>query len=107
MVSNAREDLPLPEMPVKTISRSRGSSRWTFLRLCSRAPWMTIESVAMPGVPSLLLVDRDRYDAVLDLDRERRDRFVGGADDGLAGRDVEHAAVQRALDLVLLDEVPF
>src|ERR1700730_16792116 len=40
MVSNARDDLPDPEMPVKTMSRSRGRSRSTFLRLCSRAPRM-------------------------------------------------------------------
>src|SRR6186997_3218049 len=45
MVSNANEDLPDPDKPVKTISRSRGSSRVMFLRLCSRAPWMTRESV--------------------------------------------------------------
>src|SRR3989442_16033557 len=38
MVSKAREDFPEPDKPVKTISRSRGSSRLTFLRLCSRAP---------------------------------------------------------------------
>src|ERR1700747_3326837 len=45
MVSNANEDLPDPDKPVKTIRASRGSSRVRFLRLCSRAPWMTRESV--------------------------------------------------------------
>src|ERR1700693_2864644 len=40
MVSNASEDLPEPESPVKTIKRSRGSSSETFFRLCSRAPRM-------------------------------------------------------------------
>src|SRR5215216_4798833 len=40
MVSKASEDLPEPESPVKTISRSRGSSSDMFLRLCSRAPWI-------------------------------------------------------------------
>src|SRR5882757_9418539 len=38
MVSNASDDLPDPDRPVNTISASRGISRSTFLRLCSRAP---------------------------------------------------------------------
>src|SRR5690606_10532053 len=41
MVSNASDDLPEPESPVKTMSRSRGRSRSTLRRLCSRAPEMT------------------------------------------------------------------
>src|SRR5437773_11943744 len=41
MVSKASDDLPEPDSPVKTISFSRGSSRETFLRLCSRAPRIT------------------------------------------------------------------
>src|SRR3954466_3572862 len=45
MVSNPHEDLPDPDKPVKTMRASRGSSRVRFLRLCSRAPWMTRESV--------------------------------------------------------------
>lgn len=51
MVSNASEDFPDPERPVNTISLSRGSSTVRFLRLCSRAPLMSIESVvnASPG----------------------------------------------------------
>src|SRR5215216_6286262 len=40
MVSKASEDLPEPESPVNTISRSRGSSSDMFFRLCSRAPWI-------------------------------------------------------------------
>jgi len=36
---------PDPESPVKTISCSRGSSTVRFLRLCSRAPLMSIDSV--------------------------------------------------------------
>src|SRR5262245_35188378 len=48
MVSNASEDLPEPESPVITTSWSRGISRSMFLRLCSRAPRMTIRSLAMP-----------------------------------------------------------
>src|SRR6476660_7177202 len=38
MVSNARDDLPEPERPVKTTSESRGREMSTFRRLCSRAP---------------------------------------------------------------------
>src|SRR5260370_30691408 len=38
MVSNAREDFPEADRPVKTISWSRGSRTSTSLRLCSRAP---------------------------------------------------------------------
>src|SRR5918994_330842 len=44
MVSKASEDLPEPDSPVKTISFSRGSSRLTLRRLCSRAPRTTSES---------------------------------------------------------------
>src|SRR5262245_37521409 len=44
MVSNASDDLPEPLSPVNTTSASRGISRSTFLRLCSRAPrtWMVL-----------------------------------------------------------------
>src|SRR5439155_3378793 len=59
MVSNASEDLPEPEMPVKTIRRSRGSSRSTFWRLCSRAPRMTIVSaISSSGYPPGALIER-------------------------------------------------
>src|SRR5215210_7291265 len=44
MVSKARLDFPDPDSPVRTIRRSRGSSRPMSLRLCSRAPRMTILS---------------------------------------------------------------
>src|SRR5579884_1064560 len=47
MVSKASELLPLPDKPVMTMSLSRGSVRSTFLRLCSRAPVMTMESVGI------------------------------------------------------------
>src|SRR4051794_38412609 len=40
MVSKASDDLPEPDSPVSTTSRSRGRSRSMFLRLCSRAPRM-------------------------------------------------------------------
>src|SRR3984893_3509683 len=42
MVSKASDDLPEPDSPVKTTSSSRGISRSTFLRLCSRAPRIVI-----------------------------------------------------------------
>src|SRR5215207_4358388 len=46
MVSKASEDLPEPDKPVNTTSRSRGISTSTFFRLCSRAPRMVIARVA-------------------------------------------------------------
>src|SRR6266545_672048 len=52
MVSKAREDLPDPDSPVKTIRALRGRSRLTFLRLCSRAPRMRRRSVALRVLPS-------------------------------------------------------
>src|SRR3954454_21719899 len=42
MVSNASDDFPEPDSPVNTINWSRGSSRSTLRRLCSRAPRITI-----------------------------------------------------------------
>src|SRR5262245_45597134 len=42
MVSNARLDLPEPDRPVTTTSRSRGTSTETFLRLWTRAPCTAI-----------------------------------------------------------------
>src|SRR5215510_13173489 len=47
MVSKASEDLPDLDRPVNTIRALRGRSRWTFLRLCSRAPRMTRRSVTL------------------------------------------------------------
>src|SRR6266480_6762241 len=47
MVSNASDDLPLPESPVKTTSLSRGIVSETFLRLCSRAPRIVIWSIGI------------------------------------------------------------
>ena len=43
MVSNANEDLPEPEGPVKTTNFPRGISRSTLFKLCCRAPRITIE----------------------------------------------------------------
>src|SRR5215831_5231721 len=47
MVSKARDDLPEPESPVNTTSRSLGIERVTFFRLCSRAPRIVIWSVGI------------------------------------------------------------
>src|SRR5688500_5755432 len=44
MVSNASEDLPLPDSPVMTTSLSRGMVRLMFLRLCCLAPRISIAS---------------------------------------------------------------
>src|ERR1700694_5965597 len=49
MVSNASDDLPEPDRPVKTTSLSRGIVKSMSFRLCSRAPLMTI-SVCCPGL---------------------------------------------------------
>src|SRR5436309_1378368 len=43
-MSNASVLLPEPETPVTTTNFPRGISTVMFLRLCSRAPWMQIES---------------------------------------------------------------
>src|ERR1700681_2200684 len=50
MVSKASEDFPEPDRPVNTTSLSRGISRSTFLRLCSRAPRMVIARMPEPEV---------------------------------------------------------
>ena len=53
MVSKASEDLPEPESPVNTTRASRGISRSTFFRLCSRAPRTWIVLVGSDGGPDL------------------------------------------------------
>src|SRR5512139_2475212 len=60
MVSKAREDLPEPESPVTTTSTSRGMSRSMDLRLCSRAPRMTMWSWAMEGIIPPRVARRNR-----------------------------------------------
>src|ERR1700754_2893196 len=50
MVSNASDDFPEPDRPVNTTSLSRGISRSTFLRLCSRAPRIVIARIAEPAL---------------------------------------------------------
>src|SRR4030081_1834117 len=49
MVSKARDDLPEPDKPLNTTSWSRGISRSTFLRLCSRAPRIEITRLSRRG----------------------------------------------------------
>src|SRR3989338_8306297 len=44
IVSNAKDDFPLPESPVKTIILLRGNSTVIFFKLCVRAPLMMILS---------------------------------------------------------------
>src|ERR687893_2313417 len=51
IVSKARLDLPDPESPVKTIRASRGRSRLTSRRLCSRAPRMISRSATVRVLP--------------------------------------------------------
>src|SRR4051812_8219764 len=50
MVSKASDDLPDPDNPVMTVSRSRGMETLMFLRLCSRAPRTNSASSAIAGV---------------------------------------------------------
>src|SRR3954462_4928000 len=52
IVSNASEDLPEPETPVITTNLFRGTTTSMFLRLCSRAPRMTMESIFSCGADS-------------------------------------------------------
>ncbi len=57
-----REDLPEPDTPVTTTSLLRGMVTVTFLRLCTLAPFMRMESLlsAGPLSPTLLfLVEMD------------------------------------------------
>src|SRR2546429_3844458 len=54
MVSKASDDFPEPDNPVKTTSLSRGMVRSMSLRLCSRAPLITISvccprGISLPG----------------------------------------------------------
>ena len=65
-MSKARDDLPEPEMPVNTMSRSRGSSRSTFFRLCSRAPrTVIVGAVASP----LVAATEPAYPASAEIER--------------------------------------
>src|SRR5947208_9050169 len=94
MVSKASDDLPEPDSPVKTISFSRGSSRETFFRLCSRAPRITSVSdtarriaagSAAPGVAGHPQVDA----------REQTQGGVGAGREAGDGRRVVAPRVER------------
>src|SRR5918997_2045559 len=62
MVSKAREDFPEPEIPVKTTSESRASSRCTLRRLCSRAPRITRASEGPEGIfPGMAAIVNDAH----------------------------------------------
>ncbi|MNT00173.1 hypothetical protein D3C72_1345970 [compost metagenome] len=54
MVSNAKEDLPLPLKPVNTVILLRGMVTLTSLRLCSLAPLTTIPSSSSNAIRPLL-----------------------------------------------------
>src|SRR5262245_50342001 len=57
IVSKARLDLPEPDKPVNTIIASRGRSRLTSRRLCSRAPRMINRSCTVtPSLAAATLV---------------------------------------------------
>src|SRR6266516_5203078 len=52
MVSKASDDFPEPDSPVKTTSLSRGMVRSMSLRLCSRAPLITISVCCRDLLPA-------------------------------------------------------
>src|SRR6476659_2926214 len=56
MVSNANEDLPLPLMPVITTNLFLGMEISMFLRLCSFAPYTSINSSVPATVSTMCLV---------------------------------------------------
>ena len=77
MVSKASEDLPEPDSPVNTTSWSRGMSRSTFLRLCSRAPRIEItrrsaaRRLGAAALAELSLEDRCSGRSCRQLSRDR------------------------------------
>jgi len=61
MVSNASDDLPDPETPVMTTNLLRGTTTSMFLRLCSRAPRMMMDSmVVVAGLQSYWVAEAGR-----------------------------------------------
>src|SRR5215469_11509594 len=99
MVSKASEDLPEPDRPVRTTSLSRGISRSTFLRLCSRAP-----RIEITRPPSRLRRGRLLSESVMP-------RFSGGhvgqveASEG-PRREVPRHGLWRPLDMGILTRLP-
>src|SRR5882762_4001524 len=84
MVSKARDDLPDPDRPVKTMRRLRGSTRSICLRLCSAAPLMTMESTDMPLLGAFpaefaRVVTDDLRAPVARCQRRERGRFARAA----------------------------
>src|ERR1700747_3163243 len=100
MVSKASDDLPEPERPVSTTSRSRGISRSMFLRLCSRAPRMAMTRLSRPrrclSNRSFIVSQLFEHDLVRKPVPIFRDLALGGLFEspGKVGRD-SHGAAQR------------
>src|SRR6476620_5703774 len=77
MVSKASDDFPEPLTPVMTTNLLRGTTTSMFLRLCSRAPRMTMDSMcgdansALPRpLPVLHAVEEPLRVGAVDLGRE-------------------------------------
>ena len=58
MVSKAREDLPLPLIPVMTTNLFRGMLRLIFRRLFTLAPTMSINSISGAAIAAFFFLDR-------------------------------------------------
>src|SRR3989442_11897063 len=123
MVSKASEDLPDPESPVMTVRAFRGISTVMFLRLCSRAPRTTNDSLDIDSEPTRVLASRSTLPNLLlnprrfptlalphgagRAGRADHPRHRGGrppARDGAGGRaagGVRHARDRGAVDLPL------
>src|SRR2546422_472355 len=123
MVSKASEDLPDPESPVMTVRAFRGISTVMFLRLCSRAPRTTNDSLDIDSEPTRVLASRSTLPNLLlnprrfptlalphgsgragraDHPRHRGGRSPAG--DGAGGgtaRGLRHARAGSAVDLPL------
>src|SRR6266699_2914064 len=123
-VSNASDDLPDPETPVTTVSRSWGISTEMFLRLFCRAPsmrraggcdiravllrwvvyWRCYHGVQMPDTIHVALVDVQLPDhSGLDILRWARDADVDAELIVLTG----HADVETAVEAMRLGAYDF
>src|SRR2546428_3972526 len=123
IVSKASEDLPDPESPVMTVRAFRGISTVMFLRLCSRAPRTTNDSLDIDSEPTRVLASRSTLPNLLlnprrfptlalphgsgragraDHPRHRGGRSpAGDGARGRAARGLWHAAAPSAVDLPL------
>src|SRR3954462_15239465 len=79
IVSKARLDLPEPDRPVNTIIASRGRSRLTSRRLCSRAPRMISRSATARHSVVVLSPSRIAATLATGYDKFRRRRADLGA----------------------------